>query len=195
VKLEIDHLSLPCSGELENGDAVVTRIEDDGALIAVVDALGHGPPAAKVAASVVECLSQVALGENAASVMGRLDTRLRGTRGAAVLLCVFHASRLEACSVGNVEIRSVGTPLPLVSTPGIVGNGWRRLKVYAGPIPNRERFIVHTDGVSSRFDPAAFGPPGRAKTSRVEVCATLMRRLRRQHDDATILVADLESAS
>lgn len=190
MKLEIDHVSLPRDGELENGDSVVTRIEGDHAMIAVVDALGHGPPAASVAALAVARLAEIPLDTPVAKAMEDLDVRLRGTRGAAIMLCLFKVTMMEACSVGNVEVRCVGVSLPMVSTPGIVGNTYRKLKVYEGPIPSRERLIVHTDGISARFDPAEFGLLER---SRADVCSSLMDRLRRGHDDATVLVADLEN--
>lgn len=195
MKVTVDHLSLPCDGELENGDTIVTRIGSDCALVAVIDALGHGPVAAEVARHASAYLMEAALESDAGSLMAGLDTHLRGTRGAAVLLCLFRPETLETCTVGNVELRSVGARLPLIPTPGIVGSGYRKLKVYSGAAPRHERFIAYTDGISARFDPTDFGPTAAPIASRAEVCETLMKRLRRAHDDATILVADLENTA
>lgn len=194
MKLEIDHLSVPREGEIENGDAIVTRFEHNRALLAVIDALGHGPEAAAVSRLAREVLGSIALDTTVASVMQTLDTRLHGSRGAAVLLCLFGEGTLEACSVGNVELRSVAAKLPLVPTPGIVGSGFRKLKVYSGTTPASERFVAYTDGISARFDVTDFGPPGSTTLPRSVVCVTLMERLRRAHDDATVLVADLENS-
>ncbi len=193
MKVAVDHLSLPREGELENGDAIVTRVEEQRSLVAVIDALGHGPPAAEVSRIASAHLMEANLKDTVASLMADLDARLRGTRGAAVLLCLFGPDTVETCTVGNVELRSVGARLPLIPTPGIVGSGYRKLKVYAGTAPRHERFIAYTDGISARFDPTDFGPCAAPLESRAAVCEMLMKRLRRPHDDATVLVADLEN--
>ena len=50
-------LSRPREGESVNGDAVIVRRHGDAVLVAVVDALGHGPKAAEVAEASTEWLA------------------------------------------------------------------------------------------------------------------------------------------
>jgi len=59
VKLEAHHRSFPKSGESTNGDAVVVRTVASATLVAVIDALGHGPSAAEAAAVAVGYLEEI----------------------------------------------------------------------------------------------------------------------------------------
>ncbi|WP_194858340.1 MULTISPECIES: hypothetical protein [unclassified Myxococcus] len=50
MRFAVAHRSRPKVGALENGDGVVVRQECARTLVAVVDALGHGPVAAQLPA-------------------------------------------------------------------------------------------------------------------------------------------------
>jgi negative regulator of sigma-B (phosphoserine phosphatase) len=187
VKLVIDHLTLPRDGEVENGDAVVVREDGDGHLIAVIDALGHGPLAADVARTAVEHLTTAPLKGGVGSILDRLHLHLWSSRGAAAMVCSFRQGRLEGCGVGNVEMRTFGTRVPSVLTPGVLGRGQLRLRLFEATLAPGDGLIIFSDGILSRFDTDAM-----VRMPLSQACRALMDNNRRPHDDATVLIARVE---
>lgn len=169
------------------GDAVVVRREDDLTLLSVVDGLGHGTKAAEVANRATEILSQQSPRTGVLAIMKDLHSGLADTRGACVLVCVVSKDEVEVCSVGNVELRAMGIELPFVLTPGVVGQRMSRPRVARATIGGHARIVIYSDGLSSRFHLAEF-----ASLTSADACRTIFERHRRSHDDATLLVADLE---
>jgi negative regulator of sigma-B (phosphoserine phosphatase) len=190
VTWSVQHASVACEGEVENGDAVLVRETGDGLLIAVVDALGHGPRAAQVARAAVEELAAVVPADDVLTMIGQLHVRLRGTRGVAALVCKLTDQRLDACGIGNVEMRCSLPRLPIVMTPGVLGVHTKPPRVFGGEVRIGTRIIVYTDGISSRFEMGALRAlsPG-------EATAKILASYRHPHDDATVLVADLGSST
>ena len=93
---------------------------------------------------------------------------------------------LEACSVGNVELRSGTGKLPFVLTPGVLGVRLRQPKICVSPSPIADRFVLHSDGISGRFDlkaHRALAPPA--------VATHIFGAHRHAHDDATVVVVDV----
>ncbi len=82
-----------------------------------------------------------------------IDQTLRGTRGAAVSIASFSACRLQFVGVGNVELRAVSRePIQPPTTPGIVGQGMRKVRIWEYPIVEGDLFVLMSDGISTRFD-------------------------------------------
>jgi negative regulator of sigma-B (phosphoserine phosphatase) len=187
VKLSVEHLVLPKEGEQQSGDAVFVRLADGGGLFAVIDALGHGERAAEAAAVALAVLEEAPTSWGAGVLVEQLHLRLRGTRGAAAMICVLREGRIEGCSVGNVELISVGTRIPWVPSPGILGASLRRIRLFQADLCPGDRLVLLSDGVSPRIDPILF-----RGVAAPDACRTLMTRYRRPHDDATVLVADIE---
>jgi hypothetical protein len=189
VKLEVAQMSLPKVGEIENGDGVVLRTDDEArSLIAVIDGLGHGPEAARAAKAAGLFLDAVSLSEDLSRIMHRLHDSLAGTRGAAGTVCLLRNGAVEACAVGNVELRSAEMRLPLVFSAGILGVRVAKFHVCRAPLKDRSRLVLFSDGISSRTpleDVRSLKPRA--------ACDVVMTKHRRKEDDATIVVADLES--
>lgn len=185
MKLDIAHLTAPAHGEIACGDAAVVRAEDGVTMVAVVDVLGHGREAAKVADTAVRFLQGARIVRATELLLGLHDA-LRGTRGAAASICVVRGRQIEGCGVGNVEIRVLGTPMPILLTPGIVGQRLHRLREFAGGLAEGDRLICYSDGISSQVPLTEL----RALSPR-DACAVVMQRHRRAHDDATVLIADV----
>jgi len=188
VKAVIEHLSIPREGETWNGDAVVVRPYERGTMFAVVDALGHGEHAAVVAKMATECLEQAPLEGGVRELVETLHRKLRGSRGAAAMLCLFEDGRLEGCGVGNVELRSIRTRVPVVLSPGILGGTINRIRIFEAQLSPGDRLVLFSDGISSRIDLDAC-----RGISAAQACRTLMERHRRSHDDATVLITDIEA--
>lgn len=186
-RVSLAWVSRPRAGESVNGDAVVVRKHGSSVLIAVIDALGHGPKAAEVAQTSVKWLDSADEPTGATGLVNGLHRELQGSRGTAALLLLVSATGLEACSVGNVELRSTTGRLPFVLTPGVLGVRLRSPKICVSGSPLSDRFVLHSDGISGRFD---IKPP-RSQTPS-ELVSHIFASHRHSHDDATVMVVDVE---
>jgi negative regulator of sigma-B (phosphoserine phosphatase) len=181
----IAYLCRPADGEVSSGDAVVVRSEPGVTLVAVIDVLGHGHEASKVAARAIKYFEHAAITRAMKLVVG-LHDELRGTRGAAATVCVLRGLELDACGVGNVEARVVGSRCPLVSTPGIIGARVGTFRESVGRLTRNDRLLCWSDGISTRVEPDSVRHLGPA-----DACSQIMTLHRRRYDDATVVVADI----
>lgn len=77
--------------------------------------------------------------------------------------------------------------MPVVLTPGVLGVQVVRLRVFQTALTPGTRLVIFSDGLSPRMDLE------RVERLPAEPAArALLERYRRSHDDATLLVADLE---
>lgn len=187
LSLQVSHMSMPKAGERANGDRVVVRQEDGGrTLLGVIDALGHGPGAEEVALSAVEQLSRASLDAPLRTIIEDVHRALNGTRGAAATVCLIVGDRLEACGVGNVDMRCNETDIPFIYSAGILGVRVPRFRVCDARLARPSRLVLFTDGVE---------PVGRLEDLRklapADACRTILNKHRRMEDDATVLIADL----
>ena len=191
MKITISHLIKPMAGERVSGDAAIVRREGDIVLFAVVDALGHGVNAAPVADAAIENLRTTALDRSVRDIMNELHRALGGTRGAAAMICKWSVSAglLQGVGVGNVELMSSKVKVPVMLTPGIIGSNMRTLHVFEAPVGPGSRIVLFSDGISTSImgDDLAARPHAAA-------CEGLMEKFRKKHDDATVMVADVEAA-
>lgn len=188
MSLDIAHISLPMVGELANGDRALFRTDDDEcALFAVVDGLGHGPDASLAAQAAEDILQGVSLQASLLETMQRVHDRLAGTRGAAATVCILRRRDIEVCAVGNVEVRSGDVRLPLVFSAGILGSRVNKFHICRATLGAKARLVLFSDGISSRTpveDVRRLAPHA--------ACDAIMKKYRRKEDDATVLVADAE---
>ena len=121
--------------------------------------------------------------------MDALHAALKSSRGAAVMVGLFDGRTLHCGGVGNVELRTRGTRVPVMPTPGIVGQSIRALRTVSATLTPGDRLVFFSDGLSFKLDleSARQLPPS-------EACELLMERYGRLTDDATVLVADVETA-
>ncbi len=186
---QTEHRSVPRQGERECGDIVVVRASAEVTLIAVIDALGHGPHAAATAQIAAKHLGEASLDSGILPLIEGLHAALRGSRGAAAMILLLAPDgRLQGCGVGNVELRTIGTRVPAVLTPGVLGASINRLRTFEARVASGDRLVIFSDGISSRMelDRIRGLTPG-------EACDALMTQYRRTHDDSTVLVTDLEA--
>jgi negative regulator of sigma-B (phosphoserine phosphatase) len=186
VSLAVAHAILPAQGESVSGDAVVVRRDGDATLIAVIDVLGHGYEAAKVASLATKHLDAAPL-RPATDLMMSLHEALRGTRGAAAAICVVRGPRIDGCGVGNVEVRVQGTAVAILLTPGIIGQRMHRLRSFEGRLVPGDRLVCFSDGISSQVQLGDL-----RELSPRDACGIVMQRHRRKHDDASVLIADVQ---
>jgi phosphoserine phosphatase RsbX len=185
MKLEVDYRIVPRSGEHVSGDAALVREDGGRILLAVIDALGHGPKAAEIADAAIEKLRSISI-SSALHAAKAVHEQLRGTRGAAAMICCFEGGRLEGCGVGNVGLRA-SSSVQVVLSPGILGQQVRRFQTFSAELAVGDRLYIYSDGVSSHLelDRVSSLPPGSA-------CSAVMANHRRDYDDATIMVAEVK---
>ena len=105
-----------------------------------------------------------------------------------MLLSSLRETHLEGCGVGNVGLRSYRAKVPAMLTPGVLGGSINRLHLFQAELSPGDRIVLFSDGISARFDDeASRGAPALA------TCRAIMERHRRTHDDATVLVTDIEA--
>lgn len=189
MRLSVAHQSRPKPGEVRNGDMALVRQDGPHTLLAVVDALGHGFAAAEVAATAAGCLERAPLGAGVEPLVEAVHAALRHGRGAAIMVGLFDGTTLQCGGVGNVELRTRGTRVPVIPTPGILGQAMRSLRTASAALVPGDRIVLFSDGLSFRLDleVARKLPPH-------EACLLLMERYARPSDDATVLVADVENS-
>src|SRR6267378_4198238 len=96
--------SLALPGEAQSGDLHFVKQVRTGALVAVVDGLGHGAEAATAARAAVAALERHAT-ESPVPLVERCHRALQGTRGVVMSVAVFDRSdrSMTWLGVGNVE--------------------------------------------------------------------------------------------
>lgn len=179
------------SGQNEIGDSQVVVHFDGGAMVAVIDGLGHGSEAATAARIANDVLEKNAQGSVIALVQ-LCHEKLKATRGVVMSVASFSAndSTVTWLGVGNVEgvllhRDPYGTltqeVLPLRG--GVVGDQLPTLIASIVPVVKGDTLVFTTDGIR----------PGFAESLRADtVQATaeaILSRFARGTDDALVLVA------
>jgi len=177
----------PITGETECGDAY-GAVQAGGAVTAVLcDGLGHGPLAAAAAAEGVAAVLEAPAGEPAA-VLERVHRRMGRTRGGAVGIVRIDGPLAGFAGLGNVaaSIVSGGERKSMISLPGIAGHQARAIRQFEYQVPPDAAVILHSDGISSRWEAAAL--PGIDARDPLLIAAVLLAAAGVHRDDAGILV-------
>jgi anti-sigma regulatory factor (Ser/Thr protein kinase) len=177
----------PITGETECGD-VFGAVEADGRLTGVLcDGLGHGPLAATAAMEAVAAVLEDPAGEPAVLVE-RAHRRIAHTRGGALAVVRAAGQAVWFAGLGNVAavILADGTRKGMLSVPGIAGHQARTIRQFEYTAPPGAAIILHSDGISGRWDPSAL--PGLNARDPLVVAAALLAQAGSRRDDAGVLV-------
>lgn len=148
----------PFPGERECGDQYLVAGFAGGALVAVLDGLGHGERAAEAARHAVEILDAHA-SEPVVVLMQLCHDKLRRMRGVVMTLASFSEadSSITWLGVGNVECmllrsgaRNTKPASPLLRG-GIVGDRLPPLLPATVPVQPGDLLLLATDGIASAF--------------------------------------------
>jgi hypothetical protein len=173
----------------ESGDLHLVTLLPHGALVALIDGLGHGAEAAEAARQAVSLLL-----ERPRASVGQLFEHchegLRKTRGAVMTVAALDSkhSTLAWCGVGNVDA------VLLPSTPdrkrcaigcrgGVVGYRLPPLKVDTLPLFPRDLLVFATDGIGDGFVQSI-----RVEDSPQLIADTVLAKCGKRTDDALVLV-------
>ncbi|UTH75235.1 SpoIIE family protein phosphatase [Chromobacterium sp. IIBBL 290-4] len=178
----------PFFGETVSGDGLVVRSEADGALLAILDVLGHGAEAHGLARQMERWLEQ-AERKPVSELLREMHRSFEGTRGAAVCLVRVAADGMLTCAnIGNALLRVLQPELVLLpGQPGTIGQAVpviveRQLRLRAGAL-----LLLTTDGVQEHLPVELLESWLKLPASRVS--NLLMNDHAKWHDDATCVVA------
>jgi serine phosphatase RsbU (regulator of sigma subunit) len=176
-------------GETENGDAWTVQWRGDLCRIAVVDGLGHGPPAAAAARLALDALNdRPALAP--VEALAACHQALAGSRGAVLAVAEIDTvrRRLHYAGVGNIEGHFSGPNgvKHLMSDRGIVGSALPRLHPHDLELVAGWLLLLHSDGVRPRFDlRQERAHPGMTAQALADA---VLASWGRPNDDATVVV-------
>jgi len=172
------------------GDAAYTHEDEERALLAVVDGLGHNIQAARAAEAATACL-EACKSLSLDALLSAVEQALSATAGAALTLAVIYKGRglLEVCGIGNVVLQ-LATPHKLYhfsGHPGIAGAGPAICKKDAFPYQPGDLVVMYTDGIRSAFSAAELAHIQYPDPQRI--AQRILREYARPNDDALALVA------
>jgi hypothetical protein len=163
---------------------------DDSIRVAVIDALGHGPEAHRVASAAMAALeSHPDLGS--AEALQQCHRALRGSRGAAISVARVSGPpgrrRLSFGGIGNVEAMSVsdGVVERPICYRGIVGVSPRTPRSFELSLADPWVLVVYSDGIRARF---TVDDLQGATENPQAVADRLLADWARESDDASVLV-------
>jgi serine phosphatase RsbU (regulator of sigma subunit) len=170
--------------------AVVER--DDGALVALLDGLGHGYEAA-VAARTALPVIEARAGESVVSLVQACHEAMRRTRGAVMSVAWFDArdSSVTWTGVGNVDsvlIRAPGQTSAqkeaIATRGGVVGYRLPPLRADRHQVSPGDVLVMASDGIQSNFSAGIV-----TQFSAQEIAESILVRYAKGTDDAHVVVA------
>lgn len=190
--LEVGIAARTLAGQARRGDVHVVRCWDGGAVIAVIDGLGHGAAAADAAERAASVIYEHA-GNTVIALVRRCHEALSGTRGVVMSVAEFDVAEatMSWLSIGNVEgvlLRADSAAEPrrefVLSRGGIVGLRLPLLRATVTSLTPGDRVIMATDGVRREF--AHHVPAHLAPSNLAEL---LLNEYATGDDDGMVLVA------
>lgn len=188
-------------GEVKGGDRHVVHARPNGALVAVIDGVGHGNNASDVADIAVNTLQNHAH-ESVTSLIQRCHRALRGSRGVVMSLAALdiQKNQITWLGVGNVEgillraFHDHTMPTSRMQFPdsresvllrgGILGYQLPSLRPVTTSVTAGDLLIFATDGIRSAFSQAV---PQTSSTQ--QIADYILAEHGRGTDDALVLVA------
>lgn len=184
----ISGICLAAPGESESGDSWALRVSNEKVAVLVADGLGHGPAAAQASAAATRVFESV--DGPPSLVLERAHQALGATRGAAVAMAELNAieARVTFAGAGNVIGRLVSgvEDRSLVSQHGTIGLQIRRIKDVNCPWPEHALFVLHSDGITSRWSLGDVGALLQCEPS--VIAGWIIRDHCRGRDDVTVVV-------
>lgn len=176
------------------GDAVAHWQVDALHILCVVDGLGHGRDA-QAAAQASMAYVEGHLTRPLTEIFAECDRAVTSTRGVAMGIARVDTDRgtLEYAAVGNTRaMLSTGrTRRYLISCPGIVGGGYRRLQAETLELAPAQRLFLYTDGLPRRLDHQDF--QSRLASDPPQLLANeLLTTLGNQRDDNALMIYQYE---
>jgi anti-sigma regulatory factor (Ser/Thr protein kinase) len=178
----------PCRGEFVSGDAVVLDQRVGLVLLGIIDALGHGSEANKVALRAKSVVRNSWTSDVVATISA-VHESLKGTIGAAAGIAVpeTETGLMSYAAAGNTVCRIIGSRSSrCLVTPGTLGARIRSPQLCQFRLGDGDLVLLYTDGVTDRFELEDY--PQMQVSSASNVAKTIVERFGRRHDDASCVV-------
>jgi anti-sigma regulatory factor (Ser/Thr protein kinase) len=175
-------------GESVCGDGWVTMNGRKGVTLLLVDGSGHGLHAAHAAETAARAFADN-IDKECVPLVEAIHRALAPTRGAALAVARIdrEARVVRFVGVGNIGavVANGGEARRMASYNGTAGHVAPRIREFTYPFTGKPLVILHSDGLSARWEIAAY--PGLAVGHPSLVAGLLFRHHRRDHDDATVV--------
>ncbi len=190
--LEVGVAAMTRPGESESGDRHVSRSLRHGALVAVLDGVGHGAEAAEAADVAIAAINERPQ-DSVVTLVRRCHEHLRKTRGIVMSIATLDRrdETITWLCIGNIKsiLLRTNESSPknceyLVQRSGVVGAQLPLLQASVTPIAVGDTIVMSTDGIHTEYAqhlPLASRPQ--------QIADHILARYHKGTDDALVLVA------
>jgi serine/threonine protein phosphatase PrpC len=176
-----------------NGDAVVLKQWSEGALVGVIDGLGHGQFAHRAAQTAWQYVESH-FDQPLEAIFRGVGRVCQVTRGVVMALARFDVCpplsvyRFTFASIGNIEARLFGSAQSrhFIVRRGVIGLHTPRPVITEHHWEPGSVLILHSDGVTTRWRWEDFAHLTRAPAT--VIARQLLGALAKDNDDATVVV-------
>lgn len=171
------------------GDGVGIWQDERSTLVAVVDGLGSGQPAADATAAALACVAEHQQAIPAA-ILDRCHKAVQHTRGVVMALAqIEHRSEaLTFVGVGNIGFSAAAAqPMSAYSQSGVVGHRLPELRTFRLACSPGDRIALYSDGISSRFVRQG-GVSALKGSTPQEMAQHMVEEFGRQEDDVAVAI-------
>jgi len=186
--MRFGYVLVPIAGETACGDSISVIHNGSRASCMVIDGLGHGLEAAEAAETGLRFFAQHSH-EPPQQIISGIHSALRPTRGAAVAIAEIDLStrKVRYCGIGNISATIVDDERmrSMISHNGTAGHIASRITEFLYEFPPGAMLVMHSDGVSGRWDLGNY--PGLQRKHPSVVAGVIYRDHRRIRDDASVL--------
>lgn len=174
--------------ESECGDIAIIKEYDNKCFIALIDVLGHGSEARKVA-----ILAKSYLEHNyeyeLTKLMDGLHEHLKGTRGAVAAICHLDilTGKFHYVGIGNITVRILGSDSRrFIPQDGVIGYIIASPREKSIKLHNNNILIMYSDGIKEHFD--EFECDGLLKENAKRIADGILKKFGKENDDASCIV-------
>lgn len=174
--------------ESECGDITVLKQYDNQCFFALIDVLGHGAEARKIAILAERYLEEN-YKRNLIDVINGLDQHLKGTRGAVVALCHLEilTGELTYIGIGNITVRIFGgKTIRLTPKGGIIGYRITTPRSINLKLHPEDIVLMYSDGVKEHFD--IIECAALLKEEAQDIADGILKQFGKKNDDASCIV-------
>jgi anti-sigma regulatory factor (Ser/Thr protein kinase) len=188
-RLEFGVATRPRRHGEDNGDAFLVKHWDGGALVGVIDGLGHGTFAHRASQAARQYI-EAHFDQPLEKLFHGAGRACRATRGVVMALARFDFApdTVKIANIGNIEVRLLnasGTCSPILRR-GIVGLNAPEAVVSRFAWTEQSLLILHSDGLSTTASRKHFEPVPHESVARM--AQRLLLVFAKPEDDATVVV-------
>jgi len=177
----------PLWGYFSCGDTGIIKEFNHKVFLGLIDVLGHGEEAYKLAVKSRNFLSKN-YHKDLVEIIKALHEHIKGTRGEVIGLCLLDilSGNLRCAGIGNISVRSFGSSCQrVIFRSGIVG--------YMMPNPREEILqisagdvvLMYSDGVRDHFRLEDY--PGLLKDNAKTIARNIVKKFGKNEDDASCI--------